>query len=106
MTRIGKCLRRFSIDELPQLVNILRGDMSLVGPRPALSYELELYQDWHRRRLAALPGITGLWQVSGRNQLSFDQMVKLDIKYIEEWSLGEDLRILFRTVPALFGGGH
>lgn len=106
VTRVGKWLRWFSIDELLQLVNILRGDMSLVGPRPALSYEFDLYQDWHRRRLAALPGITGLWQVSGRNQLSFDQMVRLDIKYIEEWSLGEDLRILFRTVPALFGGGH
>jgi exopolysaccharide biosynthesis polyprenyl glycosylphosphotransferase len=106
VTPVGKWLRRFSIDELPQFINVLRGDMSLVGPRPALSYELDLYQDWHRRRLAALPGITGLWQVSGRNQLSFDQMVKLDIKYIEQWSLGEDLRILFRTVPALFGGGH
>lgn len=80
--------------------------MSLIGPRPALPYELDFYQDWHRRRLGALPGMTGLWQVSGRNHLSFDQMVKLDIKYIEEWSFGEDLRILIRTVPALLGGGH
>lgn len=107
ITRIGKWLRRFSIDELPQIFNVLRGQMSLVGPRPALPYELELYEDWHRRRLGALPGITGLWQVSGRNRLSFEQMVKLDIKYIEEWSLEEDLRILARTVPALLnGGGH
>ncbi|MGD0072976.1 MAG: sugar transferase [Candidatus Binataceae bacterium] len=106
VTRVGKWLRWLSIDELPQLINVLRGDMSLVGPRPALPYELDLYQDWHRRRLSAMPGITGLWQVSGRNRLSFDQMVKLDIRYIEEWSFGEDLRILIRTVPALLGGGH
>ncbi len=106
VTQVGKWLRRFSIDELPQLLNVLRGDMSLIGPRPALPYELDFYQDWHRRRLGALPGMTGLWQVSGRNHLSFDQMVKLDIKYIEEWSFGEDLRILIRTVPALLGGGH
>ena len=106
LTSIGRWLRWFSIDELPQLINVLRGDMSLVGPRPALAYERELYQDWHRRRLSALPGITGLWQVSGRNQLTFDQMVNLDISYIERWSFGEDLRILLKTVPAMFGGGY
>ena len=107
ITRVGRVLRRFSIDELPQLINVLRGEMSLIGPRPALSYELDLYQNWHRSRLAALPGITGLWQVSGRNSLSFEDMVRLDIRYIEDWSLGEDLRIMVRTIPALFtGGGH
>ena len=104
ITPVGRWLRRFSIDELPQLINVLRGEMSVIGPRPALPYELELYQDWHRHRLDAPPGITGLWQVSGRNRLPFDQMVQLDIKYIEEWSFGRDLEILLRTVPALFEG--
>ena len=104
ITRVGRWLRRFSIDELPQLINVLRGEMSLIGPRPALPYEVECYEDWHRRRLQAPPGITGLWQVSGRNQLSFEQMVRLDIQYIEDWSLGHDLAILFRTVPAMIHG--
>jgi lipopolysaccharide/colanic/teichoic acid biosynthesis glycosyltransferase len=104
VTPIGRWLRRLSLDELPQLINVLRGEMSLIGPRPALPYELGLYQDWHRRRLGALPGITGLWQVSGRNELSFDQMVKLDVKYIQEWSFGQDMRILIRTLPAIFRG--
>jgi exopolysaccharide biosynthesis polyprenyl glycosylphosphotransferase len=105
ITPVGRWLRRFSIDELPQLINVLRGEMSLIGPRPALPYELELYQDWHRHRLDEPPGITGLWQVSGRNSLPFDQMVQLDIKYIEDWSFASDLRILLRTLPALFQGG-
>ncbi len=104
ITRVGAWLRRFSVDELPQLINVLRGEMSLIGPRPALPYELELYQGWHRHRLDAPPGITGLWQVSGRNRLSFDEMVQLDIAYIEDWSLYHDLGILLRTVPAMFGG--
>jgi exopolysaccharide biosynthesis polyprenyl glycosylphosphotransferase len=104
ITRIGTWLRRFSFDELPQLINVLRGEMSLIGPRPALPYELELYQDWHRHRLDAPPGITGLWQVSGRNRLSFDEMVQLDIEYVEDWSLYRDLEILVRTLPAMFGG--
>lgn len=104
ITRIGAWLRRFSIDELPQLINVLRGDMSLIGPRPALPYELELYKDWHRHRLDAPPGITGLWQVSGRNRLSFDEMVQLDIEYVEDWSLYRDLEILVRTLPAMFAG--
>ncbi len=107
ITPIGKWLRRFSLDELPQLFNVLRGEMSLVGPRPALPYEVELYHERHHRRLETLPGITGLWQVSGRNRLGFEQMVKLDIEYLERWSLGQDLRILARTVTAvLSGGGH
>ena len=107
ITRIGKALRHLAIDELPQLINVLRGDMSLVGPRPALPYELELYQDWHRRRLDALPGITGLWQVNGRNRLGFDDMVRLDLEYLNGWSLTSDLKILFRTIPAVLQGqGH
>src|SRR5439155_3290651 len=86
VTLVGRLLRRTSLDELPQLWNVLRGDMSLVGPRPAIPYEVDRYTEWHRRRLESLPGITGLWQVSGRNALSFEQMVRLDIQYIEDWS--------------------
>jgi exopolysaccharide biosynthesis polyprenyl glycosylphosphotransferase len=104
VTSVGRILRRFSVDELPQIVNVVRGDMSLIGPRPALPYELEHYQDWHRRRLEGMPGITGLWQVSGRNQVSFDEMVKLDVKYLEDWSLTTDIGILFRTIPVLLRG--
>lgn len=102
---IGRWLRRFSIDELPQLINVIRGEMSLIGPRPALPYELELYEPWHLRRLQAAPGITGLWQVSGRNHLSFDEMVRLDVQYLQSWSFAGDLRILARTLPALLRGG-
>jgi lipopolysaccharide/colanic/teichoic acid biosynthesis glycosyltransferase len=105
VTAVGRWLRRFSIDELPQLVNVVRGEMSLIGPRPALPYELELYQPWHLRRLQAAPGITGLWQVSGRNHLSFDEMVQLDVQYLQGWSFAGDLRILARTVPAMLRGG-
>jgi len=104
ITRVGWIMRRYRIDELPQIINVIRGDMSLIGPRPALPYELELYKGWHRRRLDAVPGITGLWQVSGGNRLSFDDMVRLDVKYIEDWSLVSDLRILARTVPVLLRG--
>jgi exopolysaccharide biosynthesis polyprenyl glycosylphosphotransferase len=105
ITRVGGILRRFSLDELPQLINVIRGEMSLIGPRPALPYEVESYEPWHLRRLDAAPGITGLWQVSGRNRLSFDEMVRLDVKYLREWSLGFDLRIMARTVPAILRGG-
>ncbi|HEV2169349.1 MAG TPA: sugar transferase [Candidatus Binatus sp.] len=104
VTGVGRILRRFSLDEFPQLINVVRGDMSLIGPRPALPYEIEHYQDWHRRRLDGMPGITGLWQVSGRNQISFDEMVKLDVQYLEDWSLSTDLSILFRTIPVLLRG--
>ena len=104
VTSIGRWLRRFSVDELPQLINVLYGNMSLIGPRPAMPYELELYQEWHRHRLDAPPGITGLWQVSGRNRLSFEEMVQLDIEYIEGWSLGGDMGILLRTLPAMLHG--
>jgi exopolysaccharide biosynthesis polyprenyl glycosylphosphotransferase len=107
ITGIGRILRQFCLDELPQLFNVLRGEMSLVGPRPALPYEIELYQNWHKRRLEALPGITGLWQVAGRNLIGFDDMVRLDIEYLDGWSLTEDLLILLRTVPViLHGSGH
>lgn len=106
VTRVGRIIRRTSIDELPQLINVLRGEMSLVGPRPGLASEVAQYQDWHRKRLEVLPGITGLWQVSGRSNLTFDEMVMLDIYYAENWSLSLDLRIMLRTIPQLlFGEG-
>lgn len=94
---IGALIRKFSIDELPQLLNVIKGDMSLVGPRPCLPYEVELYRRWHKMRFDVLPGITGLWQVSGRNRLTFDQMVALDIRYLQNWSLTLDLTIMART---------
>ncbi|HZT06686.1 MAG TPA: sugar transferase [Chloroflexota bacterium] len=101
LTRVGRVLRRTSLDELPQLWNVLRGEMSLVGPRPPIPAEVERYEDWHRRRLEVVPGLTGLWQVSGRSELSFDEMVMLDIYYIENWSLSLDIQILARTIPAV-----
>jgi exopolysaccharide biosynthesis polyprenyl glycosylphosphotransferase len=104
VTAAGRMLRRTSLDELPQLWNVVRGEMSLVGPRPAIPYEVERYTEWHRRRLETLPGITGLWQVSGRNALSFEEMVRLDIQYIETWSLEQDVKILLKTLPALLFG--
>jgi len=98
ITKFGRILRRTSLDELPQLMNVLRGDMSLVGPRPAITYEVEMYKDWYRRRLTVLPGMTGLWQTRGRSQRTFDEMVELDLEYIDQWSLWLDLKILWRTV--------
>jgi exopolysaccharide biosynthesis polyprenyl glycosylphosphotransferase len=103
-TRVGRFLRRSSLDELPQLLNVLRGDMSLVGPRPPTPREVALYDDWQRQRLEALPGMTGLWQVAGRSELGFPEQVLLDITYIENWSLLLDFRILLRTVPAVLTG--
>jgi len=100
-THIGRWLRRTSLDELPQLWNVLRGEMSLVGPRPAIPSEVEQYREWHKRRLDVSPGITGLWQVSGRSELMFDEMVMLDIYYIENWSPWMDLWILLRTIPTV-----
>jgi hypothetical protein len=102
VTKFGKILRRLSIDELPQLINVLKGDMSLVGPRPQVLWEASAYNDWAKRRLRTLPGITGLWQVSGRASLSYEEMIELDIYYIENWSCGLDLEILFSTIPAVF----
>ena len=107
VTCVGKVLRKSSLDELPQLFNVLKGDMSLVGPRPPIPYELESYQLWHRRRmLESKPGITGLWQVNGRSRLKFDDMVRLDLQYAKTWSLWLDIKILLQTPRAvLFGAG-
>ena len=101
ITKVGKVLRRYSLDELPQLWNVLRGDMSLVGPRPALPREVEGYDTDAHRRLAVRPGITGLWQVSGRSDLSWDDTVRLDLFYVDNWSFMQDLLILVRTVRAV-----
>ncbi len=103
VTRAGRLLRRMSLDELPQLFNVLMGDMSLVGPRPAIPYELDFYETWHRERFEAPPGMTGLWQVTGRDHLPAPVMMELDVRYVRDRSLGLDLRILARTLPALFG---
>ncbi len=106
VTFIGGLLRKTSMDELPQFWNVLRGDMSLVGPRPPVPYEFEVYDIWHRRRvLEVRPGVTGLWQVSGRNRTRFDEMVRLDLRYSQTWSLWLDLKILFATPWAVFNGG-
>jgi lipopolysaccharide/colanic/teichoic acid biosynthesis glycosyltransferase len=107
ITRIGGFLRRTSLDELPQFINVLKGEMSLVGPRPAIAYEVEAYDIWHRRRvLEAKPGITGLWQVNGRSKVKFDDMVRLDLRYAKTWSPWMDLKILLRTpVAVVFGDG-
>ena len=105
VTRVGRFLRKTSLDELPQFLNVLRGEMSLVGPRPPIPYELEAYDIWHRRRLLEVkPGVTGLWQVNGRSRLRFDDMVRLDLKYAKAWSLGLDLKILLQTPRAVFTG--
>jgi lipopolysaccharide/colanic/teichoic acid biosynthesis glycosyltransferase len=103
-TRVGRFIRKTSIDELPQFFNVLKGDMSLVGPRPPLPYEAEKYQSWHLRRILEMkPGITGLWQVEGRSKTGWDDAVRLDIRYIQKWSLIFDLKILFRTVKEVLG---
>jgi exopolysaccharide biosynthesis polyprenyl glycosylphosphotransferase len=104
ITRTGRWLRRLSLDELPQLLNVIRGDMSVVGPRPPIPYEVESYELWHRKRLDMKPGMTGLWQVSGRNRLPFDEMVRLDLFYIENWSLLLDLKIILKTLPVMVRG--
>lgn len=104
MTRVGRLLRRSSVDELPQLWNILLGDMSLVGPRPPTPEEVARYDKWHRRRLEVMPGLTGLWQVLGRSDTAFDEMVRLDIYYAENWSPSMDVRILLQTIPAVLSG--
>ena len=97
-------MRRSSIDELPQILNVLRGEMSIVGPRPPIPYEVEEYELRHRKRLDMKPGITGLWQVSGRNRLTFEEMVRIDLFYIENWSLLLDLKIILLTLPAILRG--
>ena len=107
VTPFGRFLRKTSLDELPQLLNVLKGEMSLVGPRPPLPYELEHYDVWHRRRILEIrPGLTGLWQVSGRSRTNFDDMVRLDLKYAAQWSLWLDLKICLQTPKAvIFGDG-
>ncbi|MGA9858207.1 MAG: sugar transferase [Solirubrobacteraceae bacterium] len=101
LTRVGRLLRRFSLDELPQLVNVVRGEMSLVGPRPLPMRDFERLDEWHKKRYLVLPGITGLWQVSGRSELDFDDLVRLDFLYLERWSILLDLSILLKTIPAV-----
>ena len=105
VTRLGRFLRRTSLDELPQLFNVLGGTMSLVGPRPAIPYEVAAYETWHRRRvLEVKPGITGSWQVNGRSRVKFDEMVRLDLQYARSWSPWMDINILMRTPRAVLGG--
>lgn len=104
ITRVGRWLRRYSIDELPQIFHVLKGDMSFVGPRPPLLDEVAKYEDWQLRRLSVLPGITCLWQVSGRSKLSFDDWVRLDLQYIDSRCLLLDIRILIKTIPAVISG--
>jgi exopolysaccharide biosynthesis polyprenyl glycosylphosphotransferase len=101
VTGLGRVLRGFSLDELPQLWNVLRGEMSLVGPRPPLPNEVDTYDVWHRRRLSMKPGITGLWQVAARREPEFDRWVRMDLDYIDRWSLWLDLKIIARTIPAV-----
>ncbi|HEU5317413.1 MAG TPA: sugar transferase, partial [Chloroflexota bacterium] len=100
-TRVGRIIRKLSLDEVPQLWNVVKGDMSIVGPRPPLPQEVEQYDEWHKRRLEVTPGLTGMWQVNGRSDLPFDEMVMLDLYYIENWSLGLDLKIILQTIPAV-----
>jgi len=101
VTPVGRLLRRFSLDELPNVVNVIRGQMSLVGPRPLPLRDYALLEDWHRKRSNVLPGMTGLWQISGRSDLSFDDLVRLDFYYLENWSIWLDISILAKTVPAV-----
>ena len=104
LTRVGRVLRRLSLDELPQVLNVLGGEMSLVGPRPLPVRDYQLLEDWHRKRYNVLPGITGLWQISGRSTLTFDDLVRLDFYYIENWSIWLDISILVKTIPAVIAG--
>jgi exopolysaccharide production protein ExoY len=101
--KFGGILRSSGLDELPQLINVLRGEMSLVGPRPCTPYEYEQFQPWHKQRFRALPGLTGLWQVSGKNKTTFNEMINLDIRYASDWSLWLDMKIMFMTFPVLLG---
>lgn len=106
ITRVGRFIRRFSIDELPQIINVLRGELSLVGPRPPLPDEVEKYDEWEKKRMNVKQGITGLWQISGRSELSFEEMARLDLYYIQNWSIELDIKIILRTIPTvIFGKG-
>jgi len=104
LTGVGRWLRKFSADELPQLWNVLKGDMSLVGPRPAIPSEVEQYKRWQRRRLRMRPGLTCLWAISGRDEVDFETWMKLDMEYIDNWSLGLDWKIILRTIPSVLSG--
>jgi lipopolysaccharide/colanic/teichoic acid biosynthesis glycosyltransferase len=104
VTPMGRLLRRTSLDEVPQFFNVLLGEMSLVGPRPPIPYEVECYEPWHHRRLSVKPGITGLWQVSGRSRVSFDEMVRMDLRYAATWTPWLDLKILLKTPRAVLSG--
>jgi lipopolysaccharide/colanic/teichoic acid biosynthesis glycosyltransferase len=101
LTTVGRILRRFSLDEVPQIINVLRGEMSLVGPRPLPTRDFNKLEEWHKKRYLVLPGITGLWQVSGRSELNSDDLVRLDFLYLERWSILLDLSILLKTIPAV-----
>jgi lipopolysaccharide/colanic/teichoic acid biosynthesis glycosyltransferase len=104
ITPVGRILRRFSLDELPQLWNILRGDMSFVGPRPAIPEEVEQYEPWQRRRLRMRPGLTCIWVLEGRSDVDFHRWIQLDLAYIDNWSLWLDCKIFFRTIPIVISG--
>jgi len=104
ITRVGRIIRATSIDELPQIINVLKGEMSLVGPRPVPLYEFEQYADWHKERMAGLPGITGLWQVKGRGRVPFEEQMRMDIEYVRSQSFWLDLKLLILTIPAVLSG--
>jgi lipopolysaccharide/colanic/teichoic acid biosynthesis glycosyltransferase len=104
ITTLGRFLRRFSLDEFPQFINVLKGDMSIVGPRPPIPEEVEQYEYIQRRRLSVHPGITCLWQINGRNNIDFSEWVELDLEYIDRWSLGLDMKIIMKTIPAVLKG--
>jgi lipopolysaccharide/colanic/teichoic acid biosynthesis glycosyltransferase len=104
VTAVGRFIRKYSVDELPQLVNVLRGEMSVVGPRPPIPKEVAQYESWQRRRLSVRPGLTCVWQVSGRNEISFEQWMYLDMQYIDNWSLTQDFGLILKTVPVVLTG--
>lgn len=104
ITGVGGFLRKVSLDELPQFINILKGEMTIVGPRPCLPYEFDCFKDWHKLRVKVKPGLTGLWQVSGRSTVPFDEMVKLDLLYIENWTFQMDIKIMLKTLPVMLAG--
>ncbi|HLU50141.1 MAG TPA: sugar transferase, partial [Planctomycetota bacterium] len=104
VTPVGRILRKLSLDELPQFLNVLKGDMSLVGPRPPIASEVERYEWWQRRRLSTRPGLTCFWQISGRNEIDFEDWMRLDLRYIDNWSLWLDVELILRTIPAVLRG--
>jgi lipopolysaccharide/colanic/teichoic acid biosynthesis glycosyltransferase len=104
VTRVGRFLRKTSLDEFPQFWNVLKGEMSVVGPRPPIPSEVKQYERWHRRRLSVKPGITCTWQISGRNEVEFERWMELDLHYIDNWSLWHDLKIVLQTIPAVILG--